>query len=173
MAVAKLKDPETKAETLRDAAKAALLQAGGDVRRATDALAARAMDEPEFLKAHYAEIIRTASYDAVSGAIRAERAIVWNTPQPTTIERRAQVTALASGTVRTLLDFPLPGGKRLGDATRGEVGEAADLYGSQARDMAWKARWLAHVAQSVPDGKRVADVLTAERLEELRQEIGQ
>lgn len=159
--------------TLRSHAAAALAAAGGNVSAATAALAERAMNDKAFLRAYYSEVIQTACYEAVASCVRQERRAVWTTPQPSTTERRAQVTALAAGTVSTLHDFPLPGGKRLGEATREEVAQAAEFFGRQARDMAWKSRWLEHVAQSVPAGKRVADVISAERLEELRQEVGQ
>lgn len=159
-------------DSLTDAARIALATADGEVRRATDLLYERAMTDQAFLDHHFREAIRTACYAAVSGCVRQERRAVFAMPQPTSPERRAQINALASGSIRSLMDFPLPGGKRLGDATRGEVSEAADAYGKQARDMAWKSRWLGHIAQSLPDGKRVADVLTDERLEELRAEVG-
>lgn len=160
-------------EPLGAAAKRALVEAGGDVRRAADLLRDRAMEDRAFLDAHFGVLIRDAAYKAVAHCIRADRRVVWTTPQPTTQERSAQVAALASGTAQTLLDFALPGGKLLRNATRAEVAEAASFYAKQARDMSWKSRWLDHVAQSLPDGKRVADVLSPERLEELRQEITQ
>lgn len=159
--------------TLRGHAAVELSKAGGDVSTATAVLAARAMNDAAFLREYFEEVIKTASYEAVASCVRQERRAVWTTPQPTTKERRAQVVALAAGTVRTLHDFPLLGGLRLGDATREEVAEAAEFFGKQARDMAWKSRWLEHVAQSVPPGVKVAEVISAERLEELRQEVSQ
>ena len=157
--------------TLHPHAKAALNEAGGNVRQATDILVARAIEDREFLQQHFHEVIRRACYDAVAACVRQERRAVWVMPQPTTEQRRRQIVSMAEGVRQTLHDFPLPGGKRLGDATREEVIEAAEFFGKQARDMAWKSRWLAHVAQSVPPGRKVADVLTPERLEELRQEV--
>lgn len=163
-----VKDEKT---TLRVHAVAALAQASDDLRVATDLLAERAMADKKFLREHFAEVVRRACYDAVAACIRQERRVVWAMPQPTTEQRRAQVTAMAAGTVYTLHDFPLPGGKRLGDATREDVVKASEFFGTQARDMAWKSRWLNHVAQSLPPDRRVADVLSAERLEELRHEV--
>ncbi len=157
--------------TLRQHAAAALAEAGGNVLEATAALTARAMSDQDFLAEHFEAVVRSACYQAVAACIRQQRRAVWSTIQPTSEERRAQVAALAAGVAYTLHDFPLPGGKRLGDATREEVVAAAELFGRQARDMAWKSRWLAHVAQSLPPGRKVSEVLSAERLEELRQEV--
>lgn len=157
--------------SIREAAASALAANRGDVKKATDALTERALSEESFLRTNLADAVRTACYNAVAGCIRADRRVVWATPQPTTQERAAQVRALAAGTVASLYDFPLPGGKPLRDATRADVAQAAQFYGDQARDMAWKSRWLGLVAQSLPEGKKVSEVLTQERLEELRHEI--
>jgi len=157
--------------TLRHYAAIALANAGGDVSAATTALVTRAMTDSAFLREHFDYAIRAACYSAVASCVRQQRRAVWSTIQPTTEERRAQIAALAAGVMRTLHDFPLPGGKRLGDATREEVVAAAEFFGRQARDMAWKSRWLAHVAQALPPGRKVSEVISAERLEELRQEV--
>lgn len=170
-AAQKVVEPEAEV-TLRSEAQAALQNAGGDVTAATEALTARVLKDPDFISIHMSDVVKTACYQAVASVMRSERRVVWTTPQPTSVERRAQVNALAAGGQRTLMDFPLPGGKKLGEAFRPEVAEAATLYGSQARDMAWKSRWLELVAQSLPDGKPVRVALTPERLAELQQEVG-
>lgn len=155
----------------RELAAAMLREADGDVRAATSKMFDAVIDDTAFIHTHLKDIIRSYCYEAVAGQIRATRRVVWATPQPTTEERRAKIDALAAGTALTLLDFQLPGGKRLGDAARSEVAEAADVFGKMARDLSWKSRWLEHVAQSLPEGSLVRDVMSAERLEELRQEV--
>jgi len=159
--------------SLATEARAALAEADGDVVAATSKLFLRVIEDHSFIKEFLSEIVRKACYEAVAGQVRADRRQVWSTLQPTAEARSAQVMALASGTVRTLHDFPLPGGKKLGDALRGEVVAAADFFRGQASDMARKAHWLQHIAQHVPDGKTVRDVLSAERLAELRDEVSQ
>jgi hypothetical protein len=47
------------------------------------------------------------------------------------------------------MDFRLPSGKRLGDANRAELFEAADYYGKMAEASFRKARWLEARAQDV------------------------
>lgn len=70
----------------------------------------------------------------------------------------------------TLFDFPLPGGKRLGDANADEIRKGAASYGEAASDAAHKARWLAMVADRVGRKNRVESALTAQELEELFEE---
>jgi hypothetical protein len=70
---------------------------------------------------------------------------------------------------RTLLDFQLRGGTRLGDATRPEVTEAADWYGTLARTNGANAAWLKSVARALPDDEKlVSDVLTEDQARRLR-----
>lgn len=69
-----------------------------------------------------------------------------------------------------LLDFPLPGGKRLGRAGKAEIAVAAAAYERQGADMLLKARWLATIADRLPEGKVVADVFSDADLERLRED---
>ena len=70
---------------------------------------------------------------------------------------------------RTLLDFPLREGTRLGDATRPEVAEAADWYGVLAKTNGTNATWLKSVARALPDDeKTVSDVLSEDQARRLR-----
>lgn len=152
------------------AAKAALDAAGGDVREATRAME-RKVRQDRILRDELTDpLIGTACYSAVAAQCRQDRRKVWAAPNETVASHRAaganRVVQLASG---TLLMFPLPGGKKLGEATRDEIAEAARFYESQAGDMATKARWLRLVAQSVPGDSKASDVLTDKRLRELQE----
>lgn len=69
-----------------------------------------------------------------------------------------------------LLDFVLPGGKRLRDATGGEVGAAALYYLKQAKDMRHKGVWLQLIQKRVPDGVTVGKALDEPTLRELQTE---
>lgn len=111
-------------------------------------------------------LVKTACFEAVGNAMRARRRVVWAMPQPSAVEARERVTALG----HSLLDsFRLPNGKLLGDATSGELAEAAVFYDRQARDMSWKARFLASVAANVPEGQRVRAVLTEAELRKMQE----
>ena len=67
----------------------------------------------------------------------------------------------------TLFDFPLPGGKRLGDANAFEIREGAAAYQGTADDAAHKARWLARVAERVGRKNRVEGAVKLAELEAL------
>lgn len=90
---------------------------------------------------------------------------------PLGIQRSSDMTGWASAVQDALLDgFTLPGGKKLGDATRADLATALSAYEIQASDFAVKHRWMRLIQQSVPDGKRVRDVLTEQRVAELKAE---
>lgn len=179
----KLRKTKYERDIVAEAAKRALDDASGDVREAT-AMLESAVRQSRQLRDHITEpLISGACYDAIRAQIHVRRRAIWNDPKvvdPIASEAGANVVPLAKRgpdaervvklAAGTLLMFPLPGGKQLGEATRAEISAAADFYGGQAADMTTKARWLRLVAQSVPDGKRVADVLTDKRLRELQAE---
>ncbi|WP_156453760.1 hypothetical protein [Methylobacterium sp. CCH5-D2] len=166
------------ADAVAQAARAALKTANGDVRTASVALEARVRRDRALRDALTDPLLATACYTAVAVQVRQARRSVWAAPAASRQEaaaapqRRApedarRVAQLAAG---TLAMFPLPGGKRLGEATREEIAAAASFYEAQSADMADKARWLRLIAQSVPHAKKVGDVLNERRLRELQTE---
>lgn len=94
---------------------------------------------------------------------RQERGALWARPT----EPDARVAALAAG--NSLLDFRLPSGIRLRNATADEVGAAADFYTKQAADMAWKAKWLGQIVGRIKKDKTVGDCLTDADLIAIRE----
>lgn len=163
--------PLTKERTLHDEARDFLVAAKGDVALATKRMAQKALDDHAYLRRFLTETVRAGCAEAIAKAQREQRGRLWNATAPNPERARAQVIALAAGTIRSLMDFPLPGGLRLGDAGRDDVQVAAVFYGKQAKDMAGKSRWLHLIAQSLPPQKKVAEVLSLKRLEELREEV--
>ena len=165
-ASAKVQDRDLVAE----AAKAALSAANGDVREATRAMENAVRSNRKLRDELTDPLLSNACYTAVSAQCRVERRKVWTPPAEKLVANRTtgshRVVQLAAG---TLLMFPLPGGKKLGEATREEIAEAAQFYDAQATDMSVKARWLRLVAQSVPGNKTAGDVLTDKRLRELQE----
>lgn len=69
----------------------------------------------------------------------------------------------------TLMQFPLPGGRKLAGAEKKEIRKAAELLYTQSETMAAEARWLALVAAELKDDGRCVDHarLTESRLQEL------
>lgn len=165
-----------KPDIVAEAAKRALDDAEGDVQVGTAKLEGWARLDPALREALTEPLISGACYDAVRAQVRTARKTVWSPPRtasgpaatPEAKERQtARVHQLAAG---NLLMFPLPGGKPLRDATRKEIGEAADFYEQQSEDMACKGRWLRLVAQSLTGKKTAGEVLSDERLRELQAE---
>ena len=167
-ATARKADPDLVAE----AARRALDDAKGDAREATRMLVEAVRQSRRLRDALLDPLISNACYDAVRMQIHVDRRQAWRPPAEKLVPSRSGVTGsyrvvqLAAG---TLLMFPLPGGKKLGDATRSELAAAADFYANQSADMGHKSRWLRLVAQSVPEDKTVSDVMTDARLRELQE----
>lgn len=163
------------AEQIRDAvtspaevARQALTDAKGDVVRATELMVGRVLRDQTLYRQLLDPLARTACYDVIRQICRSDRRAIWNSAQPSTDDQRARVIALAGGVRASLMDFPLPGGLRLGDAQRADLSAAAAFFSRQATDMGRKARWLGLIAQSLPDEKSVSEVLTDARLSELK-----
>ncbi len=150
------------------AASEALAKAGGDVREATKAMVAKVRKSRQLRDALTEPLIEQACYAAITAQCRKARSRVWTPPNYSEGGNGERVIALARG----LLDFPLPGGRRLAEATREEVIAGAQFYRGHADDMAHKARWLARVAAELQAEQRVADVLDETRLAALQQESG-
>ena len=69
-----------------------------------------------------------------------------------------------------LMTFALWGGKPLGKGSREEIQDSANKYYANARTSQVTGRWLALVAQGLPNDKKAGDHFTNERLLELRWE---
>lgn len=174
MAAVRKPSEKTGPELVAEAARRAFDDANGDVREAARMLElAVRMDTPLRI-ALTDPLLSGACWNAVRGQVRETRRAIWAAPKMPTAaqatalkEQSSRVVHLATGTLKM---FPLPGGKRLGQATREEIVAASEFYARQAGDMSHKARWLQLVGQSVPAGRTVAEALTDERLAELQSE---
>jgi len=156
----------------REVAVIFLAKAKGDVAKATRAMTEKVREDAALFRVLMDPLVEQAVYDAIRAVCRADRRRIWNAPTVHADDPATRVRALSSGTAATLLNMPLPGGKRLGLATRAEVSEAAEFYLRQASNMSAKGQWLRLIAQAVPDGVTVKSVITEARLNELRQEAG-
>lgn len=161
---------EAERDYVAEAALAALEANAGDQVKAARALEEKVRKDSALRKHLLEPLITYACHQAVGIQIRQHRGRVWNGPRAVPKgagDRAGRLEALA---VEMLSSFPLPGGLPLAEATREDLAAAADFYAKQATDMAHKGRWLQLIGQSVPDGKRVRDVLTEDRLRELKKE---
>ncbi|MBI5940668.1 MAG: hypothetical protein HY859_09600 [Caulobacterales bacterium] len=162
-------------DPVADAARSAMDAAKGDLTTAAASMETAVRKDPKLRDALTEPLIAGACMEAVRRIMHERRRSIWSAPsEPIALGRGAdkasqadRVAHLASG---TLLMFPLPGGVKLSEATRDDVVRAAGFYDAQAKDMGVKARWLSLIAQSIPAGKTVGEVLTAKRLKELQAE---
>ena len=141
-----------------------LSEADGDWVNAAKAMRGE-IDSDEVLRAELlSPLISGAIWDLIRHAAHRDRS---KCLQPDAGEDNTD--GLRAMARRTLLDFQLRNGKRLGDATRPDVLQAADWYGVLARTNGTNAKWLSAIAKALPDDdKTVSDVLTEEKARDLR-----
>ena len=106
---------------------------------------------------------------AVARAVGDVRRSVWDRRQPPADSANARIAALTAGCAASLLEFRLFGGLPLRKATNVQIAESAEAYLNIARDHGEKGRWLARVAEALPDGKIAGDHFTHEALLALRE----
>lgn len=120
------------------------------------------------LRADFIEpAVREGCYRLVGKAISAARGDILAAPSVKNNSNGARLREAAAG----FLAFPLWDGTRLGEATTEQIKDTAVRYRKQADTMAQRAAWLARVAEKVPKGKRVSDVLTEAALEALWSDV--
>lgn len=139
----------------------------GDMPGAANALYATVSGSPDLLNAVLPKALMEWCREEVSQYVKKVRVASLFAVTPEVASRGSR---LRSAIARTLFDFPLPGGKRLGDANAREILDGANAYSESADDAAHKARWLARVAQAVGRENRAEGALTLQQVEELFEE---
>lgn len=152
----------------RKVAVSTLAENGNDILAATSAMETKVNATPYLFKMLMRPLVRQACYDLLRSICRKERREIWTAPKLTAEGTQPTVKSLAIGTKNSLFNFPLPGGKRLGDALKCEVDEAATFYSLQANANAARARWLSAIAERMPASKTVSSVFTERRLADLQ-----
>lgn len=79
-------------------------------------------------------------------------------------ESNDRAVSLIVAQTRELMEFPLPGGLRLGDARKAEVQKAADAYTKQAHTMGIRGTWLENIAAKLSDDQTVEEKFTEKAL---------
>lgn len=151
---AKTADPPAH-DDLSDLVRRALEQTD-DLQSAARALLAMCRSRP----ALYRVLMAQHEYDAARAAVgrlasHNRRLILSRPADPAPANKRAM--HLAQVTSSAFLDFRLPGGRRLGQATAEQVREGAAFYIGRADDAYRKGTWLARIAKALPEGKTVAE----------------
>jgi len=167
MEVDRMSSSEDEAEvTMAGLARECLVAANHSQNAAMDLMADKILRDAELMDRFARPLIRKACSEVIGRTMTIVRTSVMM-PQPES-DGRGAVIALAAGNRATLYDFPLPGGKRLGEATGEEVTAAARFYDAQATDMTVKAKWLSLIAKKVKKAETVSKALSLDDLSALQ-----
>jgi hypothetical protein len=132
--------PSPAAPTLRDVVRECI-EAAADQQDATDRLLERVRADAALRSELLTPWETTAAAAIVVSVQAAQRRTIWVRPSAPD----ARVSALRTAAATMLMDFPLPGGKRVRDATAADLAAGVAFYAGRAADMGAKARWLAAV----------------------------
>lgn len=112
----------------------------GDIDTAIKAVVDRVMNDSALYKELTVSLVGARARQAVQTAMRGTRAEFWkSTPNTDTVRGLVQ---RAEATARSLMDYPLEEGLRLGDATFAQVGKAAAYLFSLSQTTRVRATWL-------------------------------
>lgn len=145
------------------AAREELDRTAGNVVAAAEAFAARVRATPALYAALLDPLLDQACYQMLAQLNISARKRVWRPPAGDP-HQRGRLVNLS----RSLLDFPLPGGKRLTEATRGDLLSGSKFYAKLATDQGHKARWLSLVAKGVKRDQTVGQVYDEASLRRLQ-----
>ena len=169
---------------VQEAAQKALERAKGDVDNASALLEREAKKDKDLYDGLVSNFLGRACRDAVLFVVRNEwRPASWGSEykvnfavmplgkgQQAPDPKASNLIALADLNMRNLLEFhlPIPGAPLLGGSTKEQVLKAVHYYLSHGRDALKKGKWLELVAEKVPEGKLVREVLDAKKLADLK-----
>ena len=159
----KHEDVKSKTKLTLPAAVAAAWEGAHDLDAATANLVGMLDADlmAELVQPHVESIAR----ELMRANMRETRRVAWQRPT----EPDARARRVGAVVVSSLMDFRLPSGLLIGNATKADLIAAAAFYRKQADDMAWKARWVDLVAEKI-GRKTVADVLDATKLSALQEQ---
>lgn len=162
---------QTAAEKLSAMARECLAEHDGNTTKAISALVVLLLSDRALLRELVAPIVLAAVDTHVDRSTHYQRKnlIISVNRQ----SRRSDMVALAGGIAHSMLDFTLgtAAGIRLRDATREQVVGQAEEYTRQGNSMLRNARWLELIAQGVPADRKVGEVLTDARANELWEQV--
>lgn len=139
---------------------------------------ARILADPELQQAAIRFAATEWSRQAVLDArrLKAVRTAGGNPSKPAAEIKRMPVglnqIGLNEAAKRNILDYPLSGGKRLGDATSGDLDEMIGYHRSFATANAKKANWLSEIRKRLHGTRTVGDVLSAQQVQQLYERAG-
>lgn len=157
--------PDTKATTVADLIREIWTANEGDMPSASKALYDAIIADKALMNEVLPAVLMAWCRDRVSNHIGSIRlAAVASASRVADADQSKRLRLVVT---ETLFDFPLPGGKRLGDANAIEIRDAAGSYQNTAKDAAHKARWLSKVAEKVGRKNKAESALSLTQLEQI------
>lgn len=157
--------------SIRQVAQDIMRQCGAErgtpeyLRECTESLLQYCLENEAAREAVLLPMLRQGCYETVRGLLREKRGQVYVTsgydPEGKTDRIR--------GFARSLMEWPLPGGKPLGEATGADVLSAAEFYERQAEQMQSTAAWLSAIASRLAPQQKVKNALSEAQLAEMRK----
>jgi hypothetical protein len=159
---------------VRAMAAVAYAEVGGDYGRATETLKERLRADANLLAAVLEYLIDTQCAQMIRAMAGLERREIARDVRIRQAESEWTLPDNASGGVRALaryrgvLDFPLPGGKKLADATMGDVIEAERFYRTAQRTSKARADFFAKLLERKRETQQlVRDAWAPDELEDV------
>lgn len=171
-----MKNPDTVAAgeeiTLEELA---LEEADGDMQQAVEIMTDRLLENPAYVKSLLREWAKAWAYDRVHSFVALKRRIAMQARPNDARAAEALRVAVRMNALR-VMDTPIFGGKRLGDATVEEMRESARRYEMLADDTRRKACWHALIADEaekrvgVSSETPIGDILSEEVVASLKEQ---
>jgi hypothetical protein len=158
---------------LDKAADEALERWDNNIHLASKTMQAAVRADPRLSKAVFEILVAEACTDRIRRRLQIKNNAIWHNKEPFDATMRGARLRSAAELSREyrLMEYSLRGGLMLGDATRKQVRENAEMQDKQARRMAQTALWLALIADRMHGkrGETVSSVLTELELRELQK----
>lgn len=156
----------TKTLSLKEVARECFKEADGDIMEATKVMAIAVKNDQELFRALMEPLLTEACYSIVSSMGRSRNQAIWAAAETgRAVSQKAAIVALGEG----LLGWMVLGKKPLGECKNEDLAEAIKHYDDQAHDMQSKSDWMRLVVAANPKNKKIKQVLTHEKLEELQK----
>ncbi len=133
--------------SLSSLAREALKASGNDTDVAAEWLSGR-LEDPAIRKVVAADIVAMAAGAAIRAVRSSDRALIDDDMRR---RQAGEVLARAGAVDRALMDYPLPFGGVLADATRAEISRAVEHYRVSSKTALMRAAWLERVGAKLPD----------------------
>jgi hypothetical protein len=164
--------------TLDDLAAEEMGNANNNVPRAVIAMQSRISADPVLYQALIVPIIKNALWEAASRSRRSLRSAIDRNRSSSQSSRRssrrssrARIRLVAAA---TMMEWPLPSGKAIGDATKSDLRAARQVYQSQIAPLTIRERWYGLVENKLPSERHhVRNVMNLDQITKLYEKAEQ